>query len=260
MAVLGDFDGLMAENIKTSRRTIKLAIVCPMANEAGSAVEFARQVLAECEGFQQVNFFVVLDNVSKDNTLELLRSYARVDDRLKPVWAPENRCVVDAYMRGYQEAIASGAEWVLEIDAGFSHRPCDIPGFFDKMEQGYDCVFATRFREGGRIEGSSAKRTLLSRGGTIVTNLLLRTQLSDMTSGFQLFRRQILEQILAKGIFSRGPFFQTEMKAYCKDLRIAEVPIVYSMASHNVQMSSIRESFEQLARLFALKRARSLSL
>jgi dolichol-phosphate mannosyltransferase len=231
-----------------------------MANESGSAVEFVRQVLAECDGFQRVDFFVVLDGVSKDNTLDLLRSYSQVDSRLKPVWSPENRCVVDAYMRGYREAIASGADWVLEIDAGFSHRPCDIPAFFDKMEEGYDCVFATRFGGGGRIEGSSGKRTLLSRGGTIVTNFLLRTRLSDMTSGFQLFRREILEKILAKGIFSRGPFFQTEMKAYCMNLRIAEVPIVYSMASHNVQMSSIRESFEQLGRLFALKRSRSLSL
>lgn len=250
----------MTEFAPVSHRNIKLAIVCPMANESGSAVEFVRQVLAECEGFARVDFFVVLDKVSKDNTLELLRSYSLVDTRLQPVWAPENRCVVDAYMRGYREALSSGADWILEIDAGFSHRPSDIPRFFAKMEEGYDCVFATRFSGGGRIEGSSAKRALLSRGGTVLTNLLLRTQLTDMTSGFQLFRSEILDKILAKGIFSRGPFFQTEMKAYCTDLKVAEVPIVYSMASHNVAMGSVRESFEQLGRLFALKRSRSLSI
>ena len=231
-----------------------------MANESGSAVEFVKQVLAQCPNFKRVELFVVLDGVSKDNTLELLRSYAQSEKRLKPVWAPENRCVVDAYKRGYREAIESGADWILEIDAGFSHRPADIPQFFDKMEQGYDCVFATRFAHGGRIEGSSGKRALLSRGGTVITNLLLHTRLTDMTSGFQLFKREVLEKVLAKGIFSRGPFFQTEMKAYCINLKIAEVPIVYSMASHNVAMGSIRESFEQLGRLFALKRSRSLSL
>ena len=231
-----------------------------MANESGSAVEFVKQVLAQCANFKSVELFVVLDGVSKDNTLELLQSYAQSEKRLKPVWAPENRCVVDAYKRGYREAIESGADWILEIDAGFSHRPADIPQFFDKMEQGYDCVFATRFAHGGRIEGSSGKRALLSRGGTVITNLLLHTRLSDMTSGFQLFKRGVLEKVLAKGIFSRGPFFQTEMKAYCINLKIAEVPIVYSMASHNVALGSIRESFEQLGRLFALKRSRSLSL
>jgi len=250
----------MAENSLISRKNIKLAIVCPMANESASAVEFVRQVLAECEGFSRVQFFVVLDNVSKDDTLDLLRAYSLLDQRLKPVWAPENRCVVDAYMRGYQEAIAASADWILEIDGGFSHRPSDIPRFFAKMEESYDCVFATRFSGGGRIEGSSAKRAILSRGGTLLTNLLLRTHLTDMTSGFQLFRREILEKVLAKGIMSRGPFFQTEMKAYCVNLKVAEVPIVYSMASHSIGTGSIRESFEQLGRLFALKRSRSLSI
>ena len=250
----------MAEISPVLREDIRLAIVCPMANESSSAVEFVRQVLTECDGFRSVRFFVVLDRVSKDNTLELLNSYAQVESRLVPVWSPENRCVVDAYMRGYREAVASGADWVLEIDAGFSHRPEDVPRFFAKMAEGYDCVFGTRFAIGGRIEGSSGKRAFLSRGGTLLTNLLLRTRLTDMTSGFQLFRREVLKKIMEKGIYSRGPFFQTEMKAYCINLHIAEVPIVYSMASHNVAMGSIRESFEQLGRLFALKRSGSLAL
>ena len=250
----------MAKTSSVSREDIRLSIVCPMANESSSAVDFVRQVLDECAGFKWVRFFVVLDRVSKDNTLELLQAFARVDSRLIPVWAPENRCVVDAYMRGYREAIACEADWVLEIDAGFSHRPADIARFLDTMAEGYDCVFGTRFASGGRIEGSSGKRALLSRGGTLITNLLLRTRLSDMTSGFQLFRREVLEKIIEKGIFSRGPFFQTEMKAYCINLRIAEVPIVYSMASHNVAMGSIRESFKQLGRLIGLKRTGSLAL
>jgi dolichol-phosphate mannosyltransferase len=182
------------------------------------------------------------------------------DPRLVPVWAPENRCVVDAYKRGYREAISAGADWVLEIDAGFSHRPSDIPLFFETMAQGYDCVFATRFAKGGKIEGSSFQREMISRGGTLLTNLLLRTRLSDMTSGFQLFKREVLEAVLHKGIFSRGPFFQTEMKAYCYRLNFAEIPITYSMASHAVGASSIKESLQQLWRLYQLKLSGTLAL
>jgi dolichol-phosphate mannosyltransferase len=237
-----------------------LAIVCPMANEAGSAVEFVRQVLGYCDDFRKVEFFVVLDRVSKDNTLDLLKEFATADGRLSPVWSPENRCVVDAYTRGYREAIASGADWILEIDAGFSHRPADIPPFFEAMAQGFDCVFATRFSKGGKIEGSSLKRELVSRGGTVLANLILRTKLSDMTSGFQLFKREILESVLKKGIYSRGPFFQTEMKAYCYRLNYAEIPITYSMASHSVGAGSIQESLQQLWRLYKLKLSGSLSI
>jgi dolichol-phosphate mannosyltransferase len=185
-----------------------------MANEAGSAVEFVRQVLEYCGDFRKVEFFVVLDRVSSDNTLDLMKDYAADDGRLVPVWSPENRSVADAYRRGYRQAIASGANWILEIDAGFSHRPADLPPFFETMAQGFDCIFATRFSKGGKIEGSSFKRELVSRGGTILANLVLRTKLSDMTSGFQLFKRDILQSILDKGVYSRGPFFQTEMKAY----------------------------------------------
>jgi dolichol-phosphate mannosyltransferase len=231
-----------------------------MANESSSAVDFVRQVLEYCGDFRMVEFFVVLDRVSKDNTLALLKEYAVSEPRLKPVFAPENRCVVDAYVRAYREAIASGADWVLEIDAGFSHRPSDIPPFFAAMAKGVDCVFATRFAKGGKIEGSSFKRAFVSRGGTILTNLVLRTKLSDMTSGFQLFKREILASVLEKGIFSRGPFFQTEMKAYCQSLNYVEVPITYSMASHSVGAGSIKESLQQLWRLYRLKRAGTLSL
>ena len=237
-----------------------LAIVCPMANESSNAIDFVKQVLGFCADFRKVEFFTVLDRVSTDGTLDLLKKYAAGDARLKPVWAPENRSVVDAYLRGYREAIASGADWILEIDAGFSHRPADLPPFFEAMAEGYDCVFATRFAKGGKIEGSSRKRELISWGGTFLTNLLLRTKLSDMTSGFQLFKKEILERILDKGIFSRGPFFQTEMKAYCFQMNFTEIPITYSMASHSVGTGTIMDSLRQLWRLFRLKMSGSLSI
>jgi dolichol-phosphate mannosyltransferase len=252
-----------ADQLTETQRVLNrchLAIVSPMANEADTAVDFVKQVLSFCGDFRKVEFFVVLDRVSKDATLSLLKEYSGEEQRLKPVWAPENRSVVDAYMRGYREAIASGADWILEIDAGFSHRPSDLPPFFEAMAQGFDCVFATRFAKGGKIEGSSFKRELISRGGTVLTNLVLRTKLSDMTSGFQLFKRKVLESVLDKGIHSRGPFFQTEMKAYCQNLNYAEIPITYSAASHSVGASSIRESLEQLYRLYQLKRSGTLSI
>lgn len=241
-----------------TRGAVRLAVVSPMANEAKRASEFVRQVLEQCAGFQRVEHFVVLDSVSRDGTRQILEEHARLDGRLRVIWAPENGCVVDAYVRGYREALASGADWILEIDAGFSHQPDQMPRFFDEMEKGYDCVFATRFSKGGRIEASSPKRKLLSRAGTKLTNFLLGTRLTDMTSGFQLFQRDVLERILEKGVCSRGPFFQTEMKVYCSNLLVAEMPITYRSASHGVGTRAVRESFVQLRRLMELRRAKAL--
>jgi dolichol-phosphate mannosyltransferase len=234
---------------------IRLGIVCPMANEEESAEKFVREVLAQCapRAFRAVTFFAVLDRVSKDKTRPLLEELQKEEPRLRVVWSPENRSVVDAYVRGYREALAAGCDWILEIDAGFSHQPSDIPQFFDKMLEGYDCVFGSRFCRGGSLTDSSAKRKLISRGGTVLANLLLGTRLKDMTSGFEMFTRRALEEILRKGIRSRGPFFQTEIKAYCRHLRITEVPIHYRAASHNVGNQAIKDSFSNLWRLFRLR-------
>ena len=234
---------------------ITLGIVCPMANEGAAAVTFVLEVLATCRpwGFRSVTFFAILDNVTKDNTRELLETLAREEQEVRVVWAPENRSVVDAYLRGYHEALAAGCDWILEIDAGFSHQPSDIPNFFTAMAQGYDCVFATRFAQGGSISETSPRRRAVSRGGTALTNLLLGTKLSDMTSGFELFSRPVLQQVLDKGIRSRGPFFQTEIKTYCRSLRWAEVPIQYRAASHNVSNASLQDAFSNLWRLFRLR-------
>jgi dolichol-phosphate mannosyltransferase len=234
---------------------IKLGVVCPMANEEESAARFVSEVLAECvpHGFASVKFFAVLDRVSKDRTREVLDELKAERPELEVVWSPENRNVVDAYVRGYREALNDGCDWILEIDAGFSHQPSDIPQFFDKMAEGYDCVFGSRFCRGGAISDSSMKRRLISRGGSVLSNLLLGTKLKDMTSGFEMFTRRALMEVVKKGIKSRGPFFQTEIKAYCRKLRIAEVPIQYRAASHAVGNQALKDSFSNLWRLFRLR-------
>ena len=233
-------------------KRIRLGVVCPMANERDTAARFVRDVLAACGPFQfrSVTFFAVLDRVSRDGTLDILRGLESELPQLRVVWAPENRSVVDAYLRGYREALDSGCDWVLEIDAGYSHQPSDIPAFIEKMSEGFDCVFGSRFCPGGRISDSSLKRKLISRGGTLLTNLLLGTKLSDMTSGFELFSRAALQEALEKGVHSRGHFFQTEIKTHCHGLRIAEVPIHYRAASDSVNNTVLKDAFRNLWRLF----------
>jgi dolichol-phosphate mannosyltransferase len=233
------------------RNTVKLGIVCPMANEGDEAVTFCQAVLKQCSGFRKVTFFAVFDRVTKDSSLDQMRALEKTESRLHVVWAPEDRCVVDAYLRGYKEALDAGCDWILEIDAGFSHQPEDIPQFFDAMEKGMDCVFGSRFI--GRFEKSSFKRRVISWGGTRLANLLLGTRQTDMTSGFELFSRETLAMVMGRGIQSRAHFFQTEIKTYCRNLKFVEVPITYRSASPRLGLSAVKEAFRQLWRLFQLR-------
>lgn len=226
-----------------------------MANESATAVDFVNEVIIRCEaeGFESTIFLAVLDNACHDNTVALLRQLEKEQPSLRVVWAPENKGVVDAYVRGYREALDAGCDWILEIDAGYSHQPSDIPQFFARMKDGYVCIFGSRFCEGGRIEEGSLKRRAISRGGTLLANLVLGTRLKDMTSGFELFSRAVLKQIVDRGIHSRGPFFQTEIKTYCRNLAVVEVPIRYRAPSHDLNNATLKDAFINLYRLVKLR-------
>jgi dolichol-phosphate mannosyltransferase len=235
---------------------LKLGIACPMANEVETAVAFVDEVVAVCRAdahFSTVAFFAVLDSASTDGTREALLGHRSVLPELRVVEAAESRCIVDAYVRGYREALREGCDWVLEIDAGYSHRPADIPRFFARIDAGYDCIFGSRFCAGGDMSRAALNRRVLSRFGTALSNLMLHTRLEDMTSGFQLFSRRAIESILERGIHSRGPFFQTEMKAYCHRMQIAEVPITYSGGSHAIGLPALVDSIAGLLRLYRLR-------
>lgn len=206
---MNDVKNILEKN--SSFSNINLAIVCPMANERDNVELFVTDVIKECLPFhfKKLIFFVIVDDVSQDGTIPFLNKLAHRIPELMVIYAPDNRCVVDAYLRGYEEALKSKADWVLEIDAGFSHQPSDIPQFIYKMSEGFECVFGTRFSPEGRFDDKKKSRYIISRGGIILSNTLLGTKLSDMTGGFELFKADALKIILEENICSRGPFFQT---------------------------------------------------
>ena len=222
-----------------------------MANERACAESFVSEVLSACRtgGFEHPTLFVVLDRASVDGTREILQRVAQQCPELRVVEAQESRGVVDAYRRGYREALAADVDWILEIDAGYSHRPEELGRFLEHTRAGADCVFATRFSRGGRYEGGLSRRYLVSRGGSALARLLLGSKLSDMTSGYQLFSRNALAQILAHGLRSNGPFFQAEMKFHARGLHFREVPITYRPTASAVRRGSIADALRVLARL-----------
>jgi dolichol-phosphate mannosyltransferase len=136
-----------------------------------------------------------------------------------------NKALADIHLAVVCPMANEGADGVRLIDVGFSHDPSEIPRFFPPMLAGCDCVFGSRFIKGGKIQQSSAKRVVVSYGGTVLTNLLIGTKLRDMTSGFEMFTRETLTYVLERGIHSRAHFFQTEIKVHCRHVKLAQVPI-----------------------------------
>jgi len=225
----------------------RLGIVTPLANEEATVDQFLDRVLQQLGPCDLV--FCVLDNASRDSTRERVTNRNACDSRVRLVWAPENRSVVDAYFRGYREAFAAGCQWILEMDGGLSHPPEQIPQFIQAMESGVDFAAGSRFSAGGSYSGRWS-RYLLSKGGTVLTNLLLGTRMHDMTSGFECFSRKAMEHVLRRGVESRGHFFQTEIRYSLHDWAWKEVPFSYACPSKSVGQSQVVESFRILWQMY----------
>ncbi|MBX7225630.1 MAG: glycosyltransferase [Chitinophagales bacterium] len=222
------------------------AAIIPMANEEedfNPFVELLTKVL-DAEGTGKIYF--IIDNVSKDRTLEMAQELSKKDPRFEAVFAPENRSVVDAYLKGFRVAYDRGHELIIEMDAGLSHDPRAIPMFLRVLNEGNECAFGSRFINGGSMGDSPFKRRTLSKTGTTLANILLGTKLHDMTSGFQGFHRNVIKAILDYKLKSTAHFYQTELRYLLRKRRIFEVPIHYQAPSPRVSSKAIKNANETL--------------
>src|SRR5437762_2611957 len=138
-------------------------LVVPMANEEPDFFPFVSSLKKTLDEIQSGKVYFVVDTVSTDKTPGLCNQLSKEDSRFTMVWAPENKNVVDAYIRGYQEALKNNHDFVIEMDAGLSHDPKSLPIFLNHLNEGYECVFGSRFIQGGSMGDSPANRRSLSK-------------------------------------------------------------------------------------------------
>jgi dolichol-phosphate mannosyltransferase len=224
----------------------KWAIVVPMANEEQDFKPFIEMLNFVINELNPGNVYFVIDKASKDRTLELCQEVSAKDSRYVTVWAPENRNIVDAYVRGLRTAYEAGHDIIIEMDAGLSHDPRAIPMFLRVLNEGNDCAFGSRFINGGSMGDSPFKRRLLSKAGTVLSNLLLNTKLHDMTSGFQGFHRDVVKKIIGHDFKSTAHFYQTELRYLLRKHRTFEVPIHYQAPSPRVSSKAIKNAYQTL--------------
>ena len=226
------------------------AVIVPMANESQDFEAFIGVMRPLLDKLGSGKAYFVVDKASKDNTLELCQKLSAEDPRFVTVWAPENRNVVDAYIRGLRAAYEAGHEIIIEMDAGLSHDPRAIPMFLRVLNEGNECAFGSRFTNGGSMGDSPLKRRSLSRVGTLLSNTLLGTKMYDMTSGFQGFHRDIVGKLINYPLKSRAHFYQTEMRYLLRHHRFAEVPIHYNAPSNSVSQKAIKNAMSTLWHYF----------
>lgn len=226
------------------------AIIIPMANEEKDLHPFVDELKKVLDRLESGTVYFIIDKVSKDNTLSMCNELSKSDSRFKTIWAPENQNVVDAYIRGYREALIYNHDIIIEMDAGLSHDPRAIPMFLRTLNEGNECAFGSRFINGGSIWQSTWYRWFLSKSGTWLSNILLGTKMQDMTSGYQGFHVNVVKEFVNYPLLSQAHFYQTELRYLLRKKRFREIPIHYRAPSKNVSKKAINNSINVLLHYF----------
>ncbi|MDY0384509.1 polyprenol monophosphomannose synthase [Trichlorobacter sp.] len=199
-------------------------VVIPTYNERDNLRPLTERILSQ---HQSLRILIVDDN-SPDGTGQLADELAREDSRIQVLHRPGKLGLGSAYREGFRRALDLGANYLIEMDADFSHDPAVLPLFLEKIAE-YDLVIGSRYINGISVVNWPLRRLMLSYGANVYTRLITGLTIMDCTSGFKCFRRSLLERIDLDRITSDGYSFQIEMHFRCAELgaRICELPIIF---------------------------------
>jgi dolichol-phosphate mannosyltransferase len=173
---------------------------------------------------------LVIDDNSPDGTGELADRLAGELDYVDVLHRERKEGLGPAYLAGFRQVLAGGAELVLEMDCDFSHDPKAVPRLIAAAEEGADLVLGSRYVPGGSIPNWGPVRRAISAAGNVYARIFLQNPVRDLTGGFKCFRRRVLETVDLDAIHSKGYAFQIETtyRAQRAGFRVVEVPISFT--------------------------------
>jgi len=200
-------------------------LILPTYNEAEN---IGPLVAAAQENLPANARVLIVDDSSPDGTGEIADRLAAEREAVSVLHRPLREGLGPAYIAGFREALAGGAELILQMDSDFSHEPAYLPRLLEAVE-GADLAIGSRYVAGGGVGDWGATRRAISRGGSAYARLVLGVGVNDLTGGFKCLRREVLEAIDLDAIRSKGYAFQVELtyRAVQKGFRVVEVPIVF---------------------------------
>jgi len=171
---------------------------------------------------------LVVDDSSPDGTGDLVRAIAAGEPRVRLLSRPAKSGLSSAYLEGFHVAIAEGYDLAIEMDSDLSHDPAELPSLLEAARS-HDLVVGSRYIPGGSVTDWSRARIALSRAGNVYARLALGVPIHDATSGYRVYRRGLLEELLRRPFDADGYGFQIELvlRAYRLGFDVGEAPITF---------------------------------
>lgn len=206
---------------------MKTIVLMPTYNEAKSISETVHALRNQALAVD----LLIIDDASPDGTGKIADGLANGNTFV--LHRTHKAGLGAAYVAGFGWAIERGYELIIEMDADGSHRAEDLKNIIAAAVNA-DLVLGSRWVSGGRVLGWPIHRQLISRIGNLYARVMLRTEISDMTSGFRAYKTSLLQSLELSKVSARGYAFQVEMAllAARANARIIEVPITFVERAH----------------------------
>lgn len=181
---------------------------------------------------------LVVDDNSPDGTGALAQDLADTDSRVHVLHRAAKAGLGAAYVAGFRWALGQGYDVVVEMDADGSHAPEELPRLLqalahdqaDPSGTGADVVLGSRYVPGGRVVNWARYREWLSRGGNYYSRVALGVGINDLTGGFRVYRRCVLDELDLGSVASQGYCFQVDLawRSVRAGFTVVEVPIIFT--------------------------------
>lgn len=206
----------------------KVIVVIPTYNEADNLPGLIAELHALAIPALSV---LIVDDNSPDGTGRVADLLAeRLPGVVQVSHRPEKQGLGRAYVAGFTQALAAGADFIIQMDADFSHPPLAIKTMLELIA-GCDVVVGSRYVAGGQLDErwSWWRRFLSWWANEVWSRTILNLQTRDITAGFKCWRRATLEGIGLERVRSNGYAFQVEMTYLTERLgyRVKETPIYF---------------------------------
>jgi len=240
----------MTETIEKPRPGRPALVCLPTYNEKDNVVPITAAILAATPDVE----VLVIDDNSPDGTGRLADDVAARESRVHVLHRLGKEGLGKAYLAGFDWALSRGYDYVLEMDADFSHDPARLPAMLEAIRDA-DLVLGSRNIPGGGTVNWSPIRKLISRGGSFYARTILGIPVRDLTGGFKCFRRQVLEAIDLPTVECSGYAFQIELtyRAIRKGYRVREIPIVFVDRRVGQSKMSRRIVLEALSKVWSIR-------
>jgi dolichol-phosphate mannosyltransferase len=202
------------------------AVLLPTYCEAENIESLIREIQALNLGLT----LVLIDDSSPDGTAEIACKLNEEYGNIHVVSRPEKLGLGMAITAGFRHALKldNVPDYIITMDADYSHNPKDIPRLLESARNGCDLVIGSRYIETGEVVGWNLRRRLISRLANVVAGITVGTKLHDCTSGFRCYSQRYVRSVLS-ALHSQTYEIQIETIKQAKlgGFKIMEIPITF---------------------------------